>query len=66
MISKEYLANLRETAEFQSLLAYLKEQRPEIPSYIPDPDNTKEWRKASLIRQGFDKCLVFLGEKLDD
>ena len=62
----EYLAMLRETAEFQALITYLKDQRPEVPSYIPDPDNTKEWKKASLIRQGFNLCLTHLGEKTDD
>ncbi len=62
----DYLTMLRETAEFQALIKHLKDQRPEVPRYIPDPDNTEEWKEKSLIRQGFNLCLTHLGEKTDE
>lgn len=59
---KEYVEILRQRPEFQALLKEIKEQRPIIPRYIHEPDNTEEWKANSNIQKGFDLVLMYLGE----
>ena len=62
---KEYLEVLRLQPEFIALIAQIKEERPIIPVYTHNPDNTDEWKANSNMQKGFNLCLHFLGENDD-
>jgi len=66
MIKNEYLAALRGTKEFHDLMAQLKKQRPTIPTFNAESDNTEIWKANSNMQRGFDLCLTLLGEKTDE
>jgi len=59
---KEYLTALRSTQEFQGLLEWMKKERPQIPLYEHNPDNTENWKAMSNQQRGFDLCMTLLGE----
>jgi len=61
----DYLQALRATPEFQVVLKSIKAERPAVPLYNYQDDNTKEWQALSNKQQGFDLCyLILSGEEL--
>ena len=65
MLMNKYVEILRQSPEFISLMAEIKEARPIIPVYSHSPDNTEEWKANSNVQKGFDLALSFLGEFYD-
>jgi hypothetical protein len=57
-----YLEALKMTAEYQALLKGVKQQRPIVPVYNPESDNTDAWKANSMMQKGFDLCLMFMGD----
>jgi hypothetical protein len=62
----DYLEQLRAQPLFQELMKGIREERPVVPAYSYTDDNTEEWKALSNIQRGFDKCLILLGEKIDE
>ncbi len=58
-----YLKSLRETNEFQNLIKRVKTQRPIVPVYDANDDNTEIWKANCYMLKGFDLCLTLLGER---
>ncbi len=59
-----YLESLRQSPEFQLLVKGILEQRPQVPFYDPDNDNTEVWKTQCGLRQGFDLAMSYFGEQL--
>ncbi|TFH58827.1 MAG: hypothetical protein E4G91_09300 [Candidatus Zixiibacteriota bacterium] len=57
---KEYLVALRQTIEFQNLIAWLKKQSPQVPRHSTSPDNTETWKAQSHERDGFELAVSLL------
>ncbi len=53
---------LRQNELFQTIMREVKKQRPEIPPYNHDPDNTEEWKALSNQQRGFELALSLFGE----
>ncbi len=45
--------------EYVALLKAAKAQRPELPPFNPNEDNTEQWKHVSGMQQGFDLCMAF-------
>ena len=60
---KEYVNVLRQYPEFQLLIDEIKQEKPVIPVYNHDPDNTEEWKANSNILKGYSMVLMYLGDK---
>ena len=56
---------LRQNETFQTVMREIKKERPAIPPYNHEPDNTEEWRALSNQQRGFDLALSLLGEYYD-
>lgn len=62
-----FLAGLNVNPTFISIVRKLKTMRPELPNYTVDSvtgqDNSAEWQRNSLMADGFNTCLEYLGVK---
>jgi len=61
----EFVEILRQNETFQMVMKDVKEQRPTIPPYNHNPDNTEEWKSMSNMQRGFDLCLSQFGEEIE-
>jgi hypothetical protein len=61
----EFVEILRQNETFQVVMKEVKENRPTIPPYNHDPDNTEEWKALSNQQRGFDLALILFGEHND-
>jgi hypothetical protein len=57
------LRELQSTEVFQILLEELKANRPVIPGYDWQKDNTEEIKAKSLLAQGFDLAMALMQRK---
>jgi len=56
---------LRQNELFQTVMREIKKERPTIPPYNYEPDNTEEWKSMSNQQRGFDLALSLFGEHND-
>jgi len=64
-VNKEYLIELKSDPRFEALLAEILSNRPKVPAYTPDSDNTEIWKARSMERRGFDIWLAFLNLEIN-
>ncbi len=60
-----YLEQLRQSDEFRHLLNEIKQQRPMVPLFDPNDDNSEVWKMQSGLQQGFDLAMSLFGEKYE-
>jgi len=53
---------LRQNELFQTVIREVKKERPTVPPYNHNPDNTEEWKSMSNMQRGFDLALSLFGE----
>ena len=61
----EFVEILRQNETFQKVLQDAKAERPMVPPYNHNPDNTEEWKALSNMQRGFDLCLSRFGEEIE-
>jgi len=59
-INAEVLAYARSHPFWDEFEKFLLEQRPIVPTFNPDEDNTAQWKHACAKREGFDLALHHL------
>lgn len=58
-----YLQVLRQSPEFRALLDEIKLNRPSVPLFDPNEDNTEVWKTQCGLQQGFDLAMSLFGEQ---
>jgi hypothetical protein len=49
--------------EYAAMLKKAEREKPPLPQWDPQKDNTEEWKHASAMRQGFELCLLIFSPK---
>lgn len=45
---------------FQEVIAVIRQERPGIPAYDPNDDNTEKWKYQTALQHGYDMALGHL------
>ena len=53
----DFLIHVQTHPFFPLFLKHLKSQRPIVPGFDPDADNTEKWKFLTAQQKGFDLCL---------
>ena len=57
---KSYYRWLNEQDLFRSLAEHVARQKPELPTFNAEKDNTDEWKRKSGMQDGFDLAFSLL------
>jgi hypothetical protein len=61
-----WLIDLQSDPMFQILVRKLTNERPSLPPFNADKDNTEKWKVMTGRQQGFDLCMSLLKIKIGD
>jgi len=53
-----FIQEIHQHPAFPELLKRIEESRPVLPEFDPLKDNAEQWKHASGMRKGFERCLV--------